>query len=291
MGVVNVTPDSFSDGGRWFDADAAIAHGVALLAEGADIVDVGGESTRPGAAPVDDAEELRRVLPVVEALADRGRVSIDTRKRVVALAAVAAGATLVNDVSASLWNVAADTGVGYAAMHMRGTPATMQHDPTYDDVVGEVRDFLVARADAARAAGVEEVWIDPGIGFGKTIDHNLSLLRRLGTLVDTGYPVLVGASRKGILGRLTDDAPEDDRLEASVAAAVIAMEAGAGMVRVHDVKPTVQAATLVAGFAARDNAGGVGQDSAGGVGAAARLGAGGPWARSMGLGPRAGKGQ
>ena len=296
MGVVNVTPDSFSDGGRWFDADAAIAHGFALLAEGADIVDVGGESTRPGAAPVDEAEELRRVLPVVEALAGQGRVSIDTQKAAVAKAAVAAGATFVNDVSASLWAVAAETGAGYAAMHMRGTPATMQQDPTYGDVVGEVCDFLVARADAARAAGVDEVWIDPGIGFGKTIDHNLSLLRHVGVFVDTGYPVLVGASRKGFLGRLTDDAPEDDRLEASIAAAVIAMEAGAGMVRVHDVRPTVQAAALVAARTAQDSAGGVGapprrgawgwgpmrgkgiEDSAGGVGAP-------PWRGAWGWGP------
>jgi dihydropteroate synthase len=252
MGVVNVTPDSFSDGGRWLDPDAAVAHGLSLFDEGADVVDVGGESTRPGAVPVDEAEELRRVLPVVSALAaaGRGRVSIDTRHPGVAEAAVSAGATLVNDVSASsdVWRVAASagTGVGYAAMHMRGTPPTMQDDPQYDDVVGEVRDFLVARAAAAREAGVEEVWIDPGIGFGKTAAHNLSLLRHLGVLVETGYPVLVGTSRKGFLQKLVGSAGPDDVLEGSLATAVMAMSAGTRMVRVHDVAATVQAARIVA---------------------------------------------
>jgi dihydropteroate synthase len=247
MGVVNVTPDSFSDGGRWFDRDAAIRHGRALLAEGADVVDVGGESTRPGAEPVPEAEERRRTIPVIEALVPHGRVSIDTRHAAVAEAAVAAGATLVNDVSASpeLWEVAAGAGVGYCAMHMQGTPQTMQTDPTYDDVVREVTAFLVERASAARDAGVEEVWIDPGIGFGKTVDHNLSLLRHLGVLVATGFPVLVGTSRKRFLQVLTGAAGPDDVLEGSLASAVAAMAAGAGMVRVHDVAPTVQAARIV----------------------------------------------
>src|SRR5688572_4462216 len=191
MGVVNVTPDSFSDGGRFADHAAAIAHGLALAAEGADWVDVGGESTRPGAAPVPEAEELRRVVPVVEALAAEGlRVSIDTRKASVARAAVAAGATLLNDVGASLGSVAAELGVAWAAMHAQGEPATMQDAPSYRDVVSDVRDELVARADAARAAGVAEVWIDPGIGFGKTHQHNLALLAHLDELVATGYPVL-----------------------------------------------------------------------------------------------------
>ncbi len=244
MGVLNVTPDSFSDGGRWFDPDAAVAGGMAMAAEGADVVDVGGESTRPGAEPVDEAEERRRVVPVVAALASTVRVSVDTRKRAVAEAAIEAGATLVNDVSASLWDVAAAAGVGWVAMHMRGEPRTMQEAPVYGDVVGEVRDFLVDRAEEARAAGVEEVWIDPGIGFGKTADHNLTLLRHLSALVATGFPVLVGASRKSFLGRLTD-ATVDDRLEASLAAAVWAMVQGAAMVRVHDVRPTVEAALLV----------------------------------------------
>jgi len=246
MGVLNVTPDSFSDGGRYPDPEAAIAHGLAMAAEGADVVDVGGESTRPGAEPVDEAEERRRVLPVVEALAGRVRVSIDTRHRSVAEAAVEAGASLVNDVSASLHEVAAAAGVGWAAMHMRGEPRTMQRDPHYDDVVAEVRAFLVERADTARSAGVEEIWIDPGIGFGKNVEHNLRLLHDLGRLVATGYPVLVGASRKSFLGVLTAGAPVDDRLEASVAVATWAMAHGAAMVRVHDVAPTVQAARLVA---------------------------------------------
>ena len=246
MGVVNVTPDSFSDGGRWLDPDAAVAHGRALFADGADVVDVGGESTRPGADPVPEAEELRRVLPVIEALAPHGRVSIDTRHAPVADAAVRSGATIVNDVSASqeLWTVAADHGVAYAAMHMQGTPQTMQADPRYDDVVAEVREFLVERASAARAAGVEEVWIDPGIGFGKTAEHNLSLLRHLGALVETGYPVLIGTSRKKFLQRIIG-AGADDVLEGSVASAVAAMNAGAAMVRVHDVKETVHAARIV----------------------------------------------
>ena len=246
MGVVNVTPDSFSDGGRWLDPAAAIAHGRELFAEGADVVDVGGESTRPGAEPVAQDEELRRVLPVVEALAAEGRVSIDTRHAPVADAAVRAGATLVNDVSASpeLWQVAAEHGVAYAAMHMQGTPQTMQADPRYDDVVVEVRDFLVQRANAARDGGVSEVWIDPGIGFGKTAGHNLSLLKHLGVLVETGFPVIVGTSRKRFLQAIIG-AGSDDVLEGSIATAVAAMAAGAGMVRVHDVRATVQAARIV----------------------------------------------
>ncbi|MGH9224049.1 MAG: dihydropteroate synthase [Acidimicrobiales bacterium] len=252
MGVLNVTPDSFSDGGRWFDAEAAVAHGLQLVAEGADIVDVGGESTRPGARPVDEAEEGRRVVGVVSALSGHVRVSIDTRKRAVAEAAVAAGATLVNDVSASLWPVAAAAGpgVGWVAMHMQGQPQTMQAAPSYGDVVAEVRSFLAERAAAARDSGVEEVWIDPGIGFGKTLEHNLVLLRRLKSLVGTGFPVVVGTSRKAFLGRLTGGAPVDDRLEGSVATAVWAAAQGVGMVRVHDVEATVRAVDLVAGAAA-----------------------------------------
>jgi dihydropteroate synthase len=268
MGVVNVTPDSFSDGGRWFDADAAISHGLDLVAEGATVVDVGGESTRPFATPVDPTEEQRRVLPVISALAPHVRVSVDTRNADTALAAIDAGATLLNDVSAGLARVAADAGVGWVAMHMQGDPQTMQIEPAYDDVVGEVRDFLVQRADEAVALGVDEVWIDPGFGFGKTVEHNLALLGHLDALVATGYPVTVGLSRKGFLGRLVaaSDArvaapplpglepplgapapvPADDRLEASVAAAVWALAKGARMVRVHDVAPTVRAARLLA---------------------------------------------
>jgi dihydropteroate synthase len=255
MGVVNVTPDSFSDGGLFAHHAAAIAHGRQLATEGADWIDVGGESTRPGAAGVSEAEELRRVLPVVEALAADGlRVSIDTRKEAVARAAVAAGATLLNDVGAGLGHVAADLGVAWAAMHAQGEPATMQDAPSYLDVVREVRDLLVERAAAAQAAGVPEVWIDPGIGFGKTHAHNLSLLAHLDELVATGYPVLVGTSRKGFLGTILGrsdggDAPTpvDDRLEGSLATATWAMACGARMVRVHDVRATVQAALVIGG--------------------------------------------
>lgn len=247
MGILNVTPDSFSDGGRFTDLDAAVEHGLTMAAQGAAIVDVGGESTRPGAEPVPGEEELRRVLPVLEALVAGGvRCSIDTRHRHVAEAAIGAGASLLNDVSASLHEVAADGGVPWVAMHMRGDPRTMQDDPRYDDVVGEVRDFLVARASAALAAGVPEVWIDPGIGFGKRPEHNLSLLKHLDALVATGHPVLVGTSRKGFLGALTGGAPASDRLEASLATAVWALDAGAGMVRVHDVEATVHGLRLVA---------------------------------------------
>ena len=235
-----MTPDSFSDGGRWLDPNAAVAHGLRMFAAGADIVDVGGESTRPGAAEVDVAEELRRVLPVIEALAPHGRVSIDTRKAAVAEAAIAAGATLLNDVSASLAPIAAGGAVGYVAMHMRGSPATMQVAPTYEDVVSEVAEFLRAKAEAAVAAGVEEVFVDPGIGFGKTTQHNLSLLRRLRVIVDLGFPVVVGTSRKRFLGELTGGADVEDRLEGSVATAVHAALSGASLVRVHDVAETVQ---------------------------------------------------
>jgi dihydropteroate synthase len=245
MGILNVTPDSFSDGGRYLDPDAAIAHGLAMVADGAAVIDVGGESTRPGATPVHEAEERRRVLPVIEALAPHVRVSIDTRHASVAEAAIAAGATLVNDVSATLHRVAAAHGVGWIAMHMRGEPSTMQDDPRYGDVVGEVRDYLVARAEEARAAGVDEIWVDPGIGFGKTVEHNLALLHRLDELAGAGFPVVVGTSRKGFLGVLTDGAPVDDRLEASLATAVVAAARGASMVRVHDVAHHVHAMRIV----------------------------------------------
>jgi len=255
MGVLNVTPDSFSDGGRYLDQAAAIAHGHRLIADGADIVDVGGESTRPGADPIDPAEECRRVIPVIEALAPHVRISVDTRKASVAEAAVAAGASLVNDVSASLHELAASTGAGWVAMHMQGEPATMQAGPRYDDVVAEVRDYLVERAERAVDAGVQEVWIDPGIGFGKTASHNLCLLAQLQELVATGYSVVVGTSRKSFLGRLlavSDGLPEGesvepgDRLEGSIATATWAMARGARMVRVHDVRAAVHAAKVVA---------------------------------------------
>jgi dihydropteroate synthase len=249
MGVLNVTPDSFSDGGQWMDPVPAIAHGRQMVAEGASIVDVGGESTRPGAHPVTEEEELRRVLPVIEALAGEVRVSIDTRKAGVARAALAAGATILNDVSATLWPVAADTGAAWVAMHMPADPSVMQQHAHYHDVVSEVRDYLVQRAEAARSAGVREVWIDPGIGFGKTARHNLVLLRHLGALVATGFPVAIGTSRKSFLGSLAPDAggapaPPLDRLEGTVATTAWAILQGAEIVRVHDVAPAVQAAWL-----------------------------------------------
>jgi len=255
MGVLNVTPDSFFDGGRYLDHAAAIRRGREITAEGADIVDVGGESTRPGATPVAGDEELRRVLPVVEALAAEVRVSIDTTKPSVAAAAVAAGAQIVNDVSASprLAEVAGATGAAYVAMHRKGTPADMQRDPVYDDVVAEVSEYLVARARDAEAAGVAEVWIDPGIGFGKTGRHNLALLAALPRLSALGYPVLLGTSRKAFIGRvaagtLDGEGPPlgvEERFEGSLATAVYAMANGASAVRVHDVRPTVEAAALV----------------------------------------------
>lgn len=255
MGVINVTPDSFSDGGRFADPAEAIAHGLDLLAQGADWLDVGGESTRPGSSAVAEQEELRRVVPVVEGLAAEGaRVSIDTRKPAVARAAVAAGATLLNDVGAANGAVAAELGVAWAAMHMQGEPATMQDDPRYGDVVAEVLDHLVEVAESATAAGVPEVWIDPGIGFGKTAAHNLALLAHLDAFVATGHPVLVGTSRKGFLGRLLGDsdgtgapAPLDDRVEGSLATATWAMANGVRMVRVHDVRATAQAALVIGG--------------------------------------------
>lgn len=250
MGVLNVTPDSFFDGGRYFDLEPALARGLEMVAEGADVIDVGGESSRPGAQPVPEAEELRRVVPVIEALTRHVRVSVDTTKRAVAEAALSVGATLVNDISASLWPVAASGAVGWVAVHMSGTPRTMQDDPRYDDVVGEVHGFLVERARQALDAGVREVWVDPGIGFGKTARHNLTLLHHLPALVASGFPVLVGTSRKGFLGVLAagpgeEPVPAAQRLPGSIATATWAMLAGAAMVRVHDVTAVSRSATLV----------------------------------------------
>ena len=253
MGIVNVTPDSFSDGGRFLDPESAIAHGLSLIDDGAAILDIGGESTRPGASPVDVDTELARVVPVVEGLAGKCRISIDTRKPEVARAAVAAGATLINDVSASLWPVAAELGVGWIAMHMQGEPGTMQADPHYGDVVSEVCEFLRDRATAASAAGVKEIWVDPGLCFGKTDVHNLALLANLDRIVDLGWPVMVGTSKKSMLGRLLaasdgvdEPVPASDRLAGSIATEVWAMHAGASMIRAHDVRSAVQAAKVVA---------------------------------------------
>ncbi|HEV2812329.1 MAG TPA: dihydropteroate synthase [Solirubrobacteraceae bacterium] len=257
MGVVNVTPDSFSDGGEYLEAERAIAHGRELLAEGADILDVGGESTRPGAEPVSAEEEIARVEPVVAALAEDGAtVSIDTTKAKVARAALAAGATYVNDVSAlrfdaDLAGVVAESGARCCLMHLGGdSPRTMQDDPRYDDVVSEVKAHLEERIAFATANGIaeERIDVDPGIGFGKNLEHNLELLRRLDEIVALGRPVVVGTSRKSFLGRLTGR-EVGDRVAGTVATNVLALERGARIFRVHDVAPTrdallVAAATL-----------------------------------------------
>lgn len=248
MGIVNVTPDSFFDGGRHATPAAAVSHALQLLAEGATVVDVGGESTRPGATPVPPEVERERVLPVVEGiLAERpdALVSIDTRRASVAAAALAAGACLVNDVSAgadpAMLGVVAGAGAGIVLMHMRGEPATMQRDTHYVDVVAEVHAFLAARATAAEAAGVarERIFLDPGIGFGKDVGGNLRLLRALEDLAALGYPVVVGASRKSFIGALTG-AAAGERLPGSLAALVRAAAIPRAMVRVHDVAATVQ---------------------------------------------------
>lgn len=231
-----------------------MAHAGEMLAEGADMIDVGGESTRPGAEPVDVATELARVVPVVERLSPLCPVSVDTRREEVARAAVAAGATVINDIGASLGPLAAELGVGWIAVHMQGEPRNMQQRPHYDDVVAEVGDFLVGRAEQAKAAGARQVWIDPGFGFGKSLEHNLELLAGLDRLVATGWPVAVGFSRKSMLGELLGrsdgsdrPAPPDDRLVGSVVTATYAMLQGADLVRAHDVKAARQAATVVAG--------------------------------------------
>ncbi|MEZ5075828.1 MAG: dihydropteroate synthase [Solirubrobacterales bacterium] len=248
MGVVNVTPDSFSDGGLFLDPEAAIAHGRELIEAGAQILDVGGESTRPGAVPVAEGEELKRVIPVVEGLAGAGaEISVDTSKAAVAAAAIEAGATIVNDVTALRGDpamAALCTGreVTVILMHMRGDPRTMQDDPVYEDVVGEVREFLAARLAAALEAGiaVERVWLDPGIGFGKTEGHNLELLRRLGELRSLGRPLVVGTSRKSFIGRV-DGSDAGRRLGGTIASSVIAAAEGAEVLRVHDVAELAQA--------------------------------------------------
>jgi dihydropteroate synthase len=253
MGIVNVTPDSFSDGGLYLDGGAAIAHGLALAAEGAAILDVGGESTRPGAAPVDEAEELRRVIPVVEGLRAQGaEVSIDTSKASVAAAALAAGATVVNDVTAlrgdpAMGEVVAAAGARCCLMHMLGSPRTMQADPRYEDVVSDVKAFLEERLAFAVAAGIaeERVILDPGIGFGKTASHNLELLRRLDEIVAIGRPVLIGTSRKSFLGRITGR-EVDERLAATIASNVLAFARGARLFRVHDVAPVADALAVAA---------------------------------------------
>jgi dihydropteroate synthase len=271
MGILNVTPDSFSDGGDHFDPLDAVSHARSMVAAGAKIVDVGGESTRPRAAAVNSIEEQRRVLPVIEALGSDpalsgARISIDTRNASTARAAVALGATIINDVSASLWSTAAELGVGWVAMHMSGDPRTMQENPFYVDVVDDVRRFLDERATLAESAGVTEVWVDPGIGFGKTTRHNLTLLAGLHRFVDDGRPVLLGTSRKRFLGQMLAESdavavglprspsaaappvtpvPTHDRREGSLVTAVWAMIQGVQIVRAHDIRATIAAMETV----------------------------------------------
>jgi dihydropteroate synthase len=260
MGVVNVTPDSFSDGGAYPDAEAAVAHAVRLAREGADLLDVGGESTRPGAEAVDAEEERRRVLPVVEGIRAAGvaaRISVDTSKVAVAAAALDAGADYVNDVTAlrgdpDLAGLVADRGVDVCLMHMRGSPRTMQDDPRYDDVVDTVKAFLEERMAAAVQAGIaeERIELDPGIGFGKTVAHNLELIDRLGEIVALGRPVVLGTSRKAFIGRITGRDDPRERTAGTLATLVLGLERGATVFRVHDVAPArdalaVAAATLL----------------------------------------------
>ncbi|HEX5894022.1 MAG TPA: dihydropteroate synthase [Solirubrobacterales bacterium] len=252
MGIVNVTPDSFSDGGEFLDPERAIAHGRKLAEEGADVLDVGGESTRPGAEAVPAEEELRRVRPVVEALAADGgpEVSIDTSKSAVAAVALDAGATIVNDVTAfradpDLAALCAERDSELILMHMLGDPRTMQENPTYDDVVEEVKAFLADRIEFAVSAGVDEgrIWVDPGIGFGKTVEHNLELHRRLRELAELGRPIAFGSSRKSFIGKLTG-APVDERVGGTIASCVIAYATGADILRVHDIRPVREALTV-----------------------------------------------
>ena len=249
MGIVNVTPDSFSDGGQFLEPEAAVAHALELIDQGTEILDIGGESSRPGAIPVTEQEELRRVMPVIEKLAGRVRVpiSIDTTKPAVARAALQAGASIVNDIAANrsdeqMWRLVAETQAGYVCMHMQGTPQTMQLQPVYGDVLSEVRQFFVDRFQRLKDCGVrnEQIIIDPGIGFGKKPEHNLQLLAGLSNLTKLGRPVLLGVSRKSFLGGLAGTGP-DARLPAALACVSLAIAAGVQMIRTHDVKETVQA--------------------------------------------------
>jgi dihydropteroate synthase len=252
MGVVNVTPDSFSDGGKFLDAGAAVEHGLRLVEQGAEILDVGGESTRPRAIPVPEIEELRRVIPVIEQLAARVKVplSIDTMKAAVARAAIAAGASIVNDVAANrqedaMWRVVAESGAGYVAMHMQGTPQTMQTNPVYEDVVREVNDFFLNRLRRLSGCGIarEQVILDVGIGFGKTLEHNLLLLAALRSFTKLERPLVLGVSRKSFLGKLLG-AGTPGPLPAALACASHAVEAGVQIIRAHDVAETVQAVRM-----------------------------------------------
>lgn len=252
MGVVNTTPDSFSDGGHFLDNDMATDHGLRLADEGAEIIDIGGESTRPGSEPVSVKEEMRRVLPVIERLAKRCEavISIDTQKPAVAKAGLDAGASIVNDIAANrqsteMWQVVAEARAGYVCMHMQGTPQTMQTEPHYDDVLQEVGDFFSERLTRLAEHGVnsEQVALDPGIGFGKELEHNIKLLSGIHQLIISGRPLLIGASRKSFIGKLLGT-PSNERLPASLACAACAAAEGAHIVRVHDVAETVQAVRM-----------------------------------------------
>ena len=251
MGIVNVTPDSFSDGGKFNSTEKAIEHALKLVADGADILDIGGESTRPGATPVPLDEELSRVIPVIEGLRDAGvPLSIDTYKPEVMRAAIAAGADIINDVCAlrepHALEIVAASQAGVCLMHMQGRPQTMQADPQYDDVVKEVKDFLAERLAAAQQAGIDRarIVLDPGFGFGKRTAHNLTLLNHLNDIQSLGLPLLIGLSRKSVLGQVVGS-NVDERLHASIAASVVSVMKGANIVRVHDVKPTVDALKIV----------------------------------------------
>ncbi len=259
MGIVNVTPDSFYDGGRFYDPQKAIEHALDLAAQGAGIIDVGGESTRPGAQPVPEEEELRRVMPVVEALVAQIQVpiSIDTMKPAVARAALKAGASIVNDVGAgrgdpAMWRLVGETGAGYVCMHMQGTPPTMQDHPVYQDVVRQVEEFFSERLEQLDHCGVraEQIIVDPGIGFGKTLEHNLELLGGLDAFLRFGRPLLLGVSRKGFIGKLLGTPPAA-RLPGALACACLAVARGAHVIRVHDVAETVQAVRMTEAILAR----------------------------------------
>jgi len=251
MGIVNVTPDSFSDGGKFNTTDKAVVHAMQLIEQGADILDIGGESTRPGATPVPLDEELKRVIPVIKALEKAGvPLSIDTYKPEVMRAAIDAGVDIVNDVCAlqepNALEIVAASQVGVCLMHMQGRPQTMQADPQYQDVVAEVTSFLAARLKAAEQVGIacERIVLDPGFGFGKRTEHNLTLLNQLSSLQSLGLPLLIGLSRKSVLGKIVGS-ELDERIHASIAASVVSVMKGANIVRVHDVKPTVDALKIV----------------------------------------------
>jgi dihydropteroate synthase len=259
MGIVNVTPDSFSDGGKYFDTNAAVARALELVAQGAEILDIGGESTRPGAKPVNEAEELRRVIPVIEKLAATVKIplSIDTMKPSVAHAALQAGASIVNDVAANrdddaMWRVVAECRAGYVCMHAQGSPQTMQENPVYADVVREVGDFFRERLKKLNACGVfaDQVVLDVGIGFGKTVEHNLQLLANLHRFTTMARPLLVGVSRKSFIGKLSG-ADLNERLPASLVCACLAIQSGAQIIRAHDVAETVQAVRMTENVLAR----------------------------------------